>query len=91
VTLKIPDDTKHARIVVQIAGPVSRLHVRRVPSDWVLFTTGHGPDLVADVEKLRQRAVRNGFTVEPGYRIEDRKPKTESPPRRVSAERSSRE
>jgi hypothetical protein len=75
VTLKIPDDTKHARIVVMISGPVSRLHVRLVPSDWVIFTTPHGPDLKSEVKKLRRRAERNGYTVELGYRIEDRKPK----------------
>jgi hypothetical protein len=75
LTLKILDDTKHARIVIQIVGPVSRLHVRHVPSDWVLFTIGHSPDLVADIEKVRQCAERNGYTVEPGYKIEDRNPR----------------
>ncbi len=79
MTLKIPDDTKHARIVAQIAGPVSRLYVRHVPSDWVLFTTGHGPDLVADIENLRRPAERNGYAVEPGYTVEDWTPKTGAP------------
>jgi hypothetical protein len=75
MTLRNPDDTKNARIVVHIAGPVARLHLRHVPADWVVFTTGHGPDLVADVEKLRRRAERNGYKVEPGYIVEDWNPK----------------
>jgi hypothetical protein len=75
VTFRVPDDTKYARIVVQIADPVSRLHLRDVPSDWVIFTTGHGPDLVADIEKLRRRAERNGYRAEPGYAVEDWDPR----------------
>jgi hypothetical protein len=81
VTLKIPHGTKHARIVVQIVGPVMRLHLRHVPSDWVIFTTGQGPDRVASVEKPRQRAERNGYSVEPGYTIEDGNPKIAGSPR----------
>jgi hypothetical protein len=75
VTLKFPDDTRLARIVVMISGPVSRLHVRHVASDWVIFTTPHGPDLKAEVKKLRRRAERDGYTVEPGFTVEDRKSK----------------
>jgi len=49
--------------------------VCHIPSDWGIFTTGHGSDLVAEVEKLRRRAERNGYTVEPGHSIEDWNPK----------------
>jgi hypothetical protein len=71
MTLTLPDDTKHCRIVNQPCGSRSRLHVYHYPSNWVLYTTGHGPDLVADVEMLRRRLEKGGYTVEPGYEIED--------------------
>src|SRR2546426_616500 len=43
VTLRLPDETKHARIVNVVVGPVGYLQLRHVPSDWVIVTVGHGP------------------------------------------------
>jgi hypothetical protein len=60
-----------ARIVCQIAGPVERLQLRHVPSDWVIVNVGRGPDLIASVERLRQVAILRGFVAEDGVTVED--------------------
>jgi hypothetical protein len=33
MTLVLPDKAKHARILLQLVGPVQRLQLRHVPSD----------------------------------------------------------
>ena len=71
MTLQLPDDAKTARIVYQLSGPVRRLALRHVPSDWHITDVGVGPDLVASVEELRGRARRQGYVVAPGYTTED--------------------
>jgi hypothetical protein len=75
--LDLPDDTKHARIVKMFVGPVQRLQLRHVPSDWVLHSEGKGPDLAASVEALRRRAKRQGYVVDEGFTVEDRRSDTE--------------
>jgi len=71
MTLKLPDETKHARIVHVFAGPIQRLQLRHVPSDWVLHSEGKGPDLADNVESLRRRAIRQGYVVDEGFAVED--------------------
>jgi hypothetical protein len=69
------DDTKHARIVLQSVGPVPTLQLRHVPSDSVFRRSGVGPDVAARVEQFRAAAERRGYTVEPGYSVEDWNPR----------------
>jgi hypothetical protein len=71
VTLKFPDDSKRCRIVFQLIGPVRRLQVRHVPSDWLFTSQGCGADVAASVEELRGRARRQGYLVDEGYATED--------------------
>lgn len=71
MNLKLPDDAKNARIVYQLIGPVRRLALRHVPSDWHITDVGVGPDVDSSVEELRGRAVRQGYAVLPGYQVED--------------------
>jgi len=71
VTLKLPDDTKHARIVHMFSGPIQRLQLRHVPSDWVLYSEGKGPDLLRNVKELRRAAVKHGYVVDEGFAVED--------------------
>jgi hypothetical protein len=71
MTLSLPADTKSARIVHTLVGPVQRLQLRHVPSNWVIHSEGKGPDLAAFVEVLRRRAVRQGYVVDEGYDVED--------------------
>lgn len=71
MTLKLPDDSKNARIIYQLIGPVRRLALRHVPSDWHITDSGVGPDVASSVEELRGRARRQGYAVEPGYATED--------------------
>lgn len=71
MTLQLPDESKHARIVHQFVGPVQRLHLRHVPSDWVITSAEIGPDATASIEELRGRAKRQGYTVDSGYIVED--------------------
>lgn len=71
MTLTLPDDSKNARIILQLVGPVRRLQLRHVPSDWMIEAQGVGVDLDASVATLRSRARRQGYAVEPGYVTED--------------------
>jgi hypothetical protein len=71
VTLTLPDATKNARIVFQSLGPVRRLALRHVPSDWHLVSAGIGPDLAGSIEELRRLARRQGYAVAPGDATED--------------------
>ena len=71
MTLRLPDDTKCARIVLQITGPLARLHLRHVPSNWVITWTGIGPNIDVQVDEFRRVAERHGYMVEPGYSVED--------------------
>jgi hypothetical protein len=74
-TLRLANDEKRARIVRQIVGPVERLQLRHVPSDWLIYAMGIGPDPAASVERLRRAAVRRGYVVEEGVTVEDWNPK----------------
>lgn len=74
MSIPVPDTTKRARIVHQIVGPTSSLHLRPVPSGWVIVSIGRGLDLAASVGKLRRAAVRRGYEVEAGFVTEDWNP-----------------
>lgn len=68
MTLRLPDETKHARIVNVVVGPVGYFQLRHVPSDWVIVTVGHGP---ANAARLRQAARRRGYAVDERVEVED--------------------
>ncbi|HLZ07304.1 MAG TPA: hypothetical protein VKT80_01860 [Chloroflexota bacterium] len=50
MTLKLPDDTKHARTVHMFSGPIQRLQLRHAPSEWVIHSEGKGADLAESVD-----------------------------------------
>jgi hypothetical protein len=75
VTLRFPDDTNRARIVLMIVGPIPTLQLRHVPSDWVLGRTGVGPNVAVSVAEFRAAAKRDGYRVEAGYAVEDWNPR----------------
>jgi hypothetical protein len=74
-TLHLPDGTKHARIVLVIVGPIPRLQLRHVPSDWVLRRMVVGCDVAESVERFRQSAERHGHRVGRGHTVEDWNPR----------------
>ena len=69
--LRLPDDTKHARIIHMLVGPVQWLQLRHVSSNWVLTSLSLGPDLASSVETLRRQAMRRGYVVDEGLTVED--------------------
>jgi hypothetical protein len=69
--LTFPVDTKHARVVVVLVGPIQRLQLRHVPLNYLIYSTGYGGDREAGVERLRGQSERRGYTVEPAYAVED--------------------
>ena len=71
MTLRLPDCTRRARIVLMMVGPCAPLHLRHVPSDWVVAWIGVGPDVDAAAEALRREAQRQGYIVEAGVTVED--------------------
>jgi hypothetical protein len=70
-----PNDEKRARIVRQIVGPVERLQLRHVPSDWLIYSMNVGPNLAASIERLRRAAKRRAYVVEEEVTHEDWNPK----------------
>ena len=75
--LKLPADTKLVRIAHQLVGPIQRLEVPPVPSDWVLYSSHKGSDLLTSVKELRRLALSQGDDVDDGSTVEDRRPITE--------------
>jgi hypothetical protein len=74
MTLRLPNEVKHARIVVQIVGPCSYLHLRHVPSDWVLEVAPiYGRVIEKNVARYRGELVHDGYFIEPGYSIDDQR------------------
>jgi hypothetical protein len=65
------NDHKRVRIVHQLVGPVQRLHVREVPGDSVIHTSGVGPSVEESVKVLRLLVKSYGYVVEPGFVVED--------------------
>jgi hypothetical protein len=68
--IRLANDEKRARMVGQIVGPVEHLQLRHVPSDWLIYAMGIGPDLTASVERLQRTAIRRGYVVEEGVTVE---------------------
>jgi hypothetical protein len=71
VTYKFPDGTKHARTFVVPVGPIVRRQLRHIPSDKLIHSICQGAGRDGSIAKLRGQAERKGYTVEPGYAIED--------------------
>jgi hypothetical protein len=74
-TLRLANDEKRARIVRRPVGPVERIKLDHVPSDWLIVSIGRGSDLTAKFERLRRAAIRYGYVVEEGVTVEDWNPK----------------
>ena len=62
---------KRARIVVTHSGPIQRVQLRHIPSDWLIYSTPTQLNVEATAARIRTYSARKGYMVDEVVAIEE--------------------